>query len=66
MEKRVFYSYIQPANEAEALRLIKRGVKDPDITPTAITGKEKISRRCYVTIEQFLEIAQDLDEKERK
>ena len=67
MEKRTFYTYTQPANDAEALRLIRRGVKDPDITPTAITGKEKISRRCYVTIEEFLELAKDIeDETERK
>ena len=60
MEKREFYTYAQPANDAEALRLIRRSIKDPDITPTAITGREKISRRCYVTIEEFLQMAKDL------
>ena len=60
MEKRAFYTYQQPANDAEALRLIKNGVKEQNIVPTAVLSKEKISRRCYVTIEEFLKIAKDL------
>ncbi len=59
MEKRTFYTYDQPANDAEALRFIKRGIKDPDITPTAVLSREKINRRCYASIEDFLAIAKD-------